>query len=206
MTSEYEPMVDQWYWHHDKGPSFCVTSIDDEERVIEVQHFNGDIGEFTFMEWRQLDVEPGEEPENWAGALDIGEDDDLGTEITDTARADWDEPAGDYHKDTEREDGPDKNPPQDDYGEGYMEEKQLGGDDVAVAEAVVVDLASITKRPDGVYEETLSDNWYAEYKEDEEYGLWTVDLYKHDVPEWHDVDFESLEEAARAAHDYYNNV
>jgi hypothetical protein len=37
-----------------------------------------------------------QEPENWAGALDIAEKDDPGTGITDTRSADWTEPGEDY--------------------------------------------------------------------------------------------------------------
>jgi hypothetical protein len=91
MPNELDPQVDQWYAHADKGQSFYVTAIDESEDTIEVQHFDGDVEEFTFDEWRALDIELSEEPENWTGALDIGERDDLGTEITDTTQRDWNE-------------------------------------------------------------------------------------------------------------------
>lgn len=106
---EFDPLIDQWYWHRDKGPGFYVTVIDDEERTIEVQHYDGDIEEYTFLEWRNLDIELGEEPENWTGAMDIAEQDDLGTEITDTTKADWDEPESEFRSNSVES-----------RGEGYM--------------------------------------------------------------------------------------
>lgn len=93
MPNELDPLVDQWYAHHDKGQRFVVTAIDEDADTVEVQHFDGDIEEFSLDEWRELDIEISEAPENWAGALDIDEQDDLGTEITDTSREDWSEPA-----------------------------------------------------------------------------------------------------------------
>jgi len=39
-----------------------------------------------------------EEPENWTGALDIAEKDDLGTGVTDTSAGDWSEPGEEYRR------------------------------------------------------------------------------------------------------------
>jgi hypothetical protein len=57
-----------------------------------MQHFDGDLEEIDRDTWYQLDLEPIEEPENWSGPIDIGEIDDLGTEITDTTGDDWNAP------------------------------------------------------------------------------------------------------------------
>lgn len=58
----------------------------------------------------------------------------------------------------------------------------------------------------GVYRENLDAIWYSEYLEDSLTGLWRVDIFKHDVPEWHSVDHPSLEEARDAAQNYYNQI
>jgi hypothetical protein len=92
MPNELDPMVGQWYAHLDKGQRFYVTATSDTDETVEVQHFDGDLEEFSFDEWRELDIELSEEPENWNGALDITEKDDFGTEITDTQDSDWTEP------------------------------------------------------------------------------------------------------------------
>jgi len=96
MQNELDPRIDQWYAHLDKGQRFFITAINKEQKTVEIQHFDGDLEEFSIDEWRDLKIELSEEPENWAGALDIAEKDDLGTGITDTRSADWTEPGEDY--------------------------------------------------------------------------------------------------------------
>lgn len=92
MPTEADPVVQNWYLHLDKGQRFVVVAVDQDEGSVEIQHFDGSLEEFTLDNWYQLDIEPAAEPENWSGALDIGDRDDLGTEITDTSGQDWNEP------------------------------------------------------------------------------------------------------------------
>jgi hypothetical protein len=124
MSNELDPIVDQWYFHEDKGQRFFVTAVNEDAETIEVQHFDGDIEDFTQDEWRDLDIELCEEPENWSGALDISEPDDFGTEVTDTTATDWNEPQKNYHDESREKITPEPESPNDDYGEGYMEEEQ----------------------------------------------------------------------------------
>ncbi|MGD8582165.1 MAG: hypothetical protein PVF06_05965 [Gammaproteobacteria bacterium] len=98
MPNELDPIVDQWYAHLDKGQRFYVVAVDYDEKTVDIQHFDGDLEELSFMEWHDLDLELSEEPENWTGALDIDERDDLGTEITDTSAEDWSEPGEEYRR------------------------------------------------------------------------------------------------------------
>lgn len=123
MTNELDPLVGQWYFHLEKGQRFTVTAIDEDANIVEVQHFDGDLEEYNLSEWRDLDIELSEEPENWAGALDIAEPDDLGTEITDTQPEDWEEPQQDFRAAGQEKPNLETESPVDDYGEGYMEEK-----------------------------------------------------------------------------------
>jgi len=101
MRNELDPLVDQWYAHLDKGQRFFVIEVDEENSVVEIQHFDGDIEELSLEEWRDLRIEVSEEPENWAGALDIAERDDLGTGVTDTTAGDWSEPGEEYRRSNE---------------------------------------------------------------------------------------------------------
>ena len=96
MKNELDPRIDQWYAHFDKGQRFYVTAINEEQNTVEVQHFDGDIEELSLDEWRDLQIELSVEPENWAGAFDIAEEDDLGTGVTDTMPDDWTEPGEDF--------------------------------------------------------------------------------------------------------------
>jgi hypothetical protein len=101
MPNELDPQIDQWYAHLDKGQRFYVTAIDNESNAVEVQHFDGDVEEFSLDEWRDLEIELSVEPENWSGALDIAEQDDLGTGVTDTEPDDWAEPGEDFRDNNE---------------------------------------------------------------------------------------------------------
>lgn len=66
--------------------------------------------------------------------------------------------------------------------------------------------AGLVMRRDGKYEEPLGDNWTAEYSANQQTGLWDVEVFKHDVAEWREVDIDSLEEARRAARDFYDQA
>ena len=92
MSTEADPILGNWYQHLDKGQQFCVVALDEDEGLIEVQHFDGDLEEIDRYSWYQLDLELTEEPENWSGPIDVGEIDDLGTEVTDTTNDDWNAP------------------------------------------------------------------------------------------------------------------
>ena len=122
MPNALDPIVDQWYSHRDKGQRFYVTAIDDESEAVEVQHFDGEVDELSFDEWRDLDIDLSVAPENWAGPMDIGEADDLGTEISDTSEEDWDEPGEDYRDQDEERLVREYADEADAYGDGYMEE------------------------------------------------------------------------------------
>jgi hypothetical protein len=205
MRNEFDPMEDLWYWHRDKGQLFQVIAIDQVSQTIEVQHFDGDIEEFSLLEWRDLALERGEEPENWLGAFDISETDDLGTGVTDTTAADWQQPLTEFHEgqgaDVEVEFAVDE------YREGTMPTVTLSPDIASEAtEADKLDMPPVCQRIDGVFEETFNEVWSAEYAEDETNGLWRVDIFKEEVPEWQALDFDSLEAAREAAQDCYNQL
>lgn len=96
MSNELDPRVGQWYSHLEKGQRFYVTAVDEDSGAVEIQHFDGDIEEYSLEEWRDLDIELSVQPENWTGALDIGQMDDAGTGVTDTQGSDWTEPQKDF--------------------------------------------------------------------------------------------------------------
>jgi len=98
MRNELDPRIDQWYAHLDKGQRFFVVDTDKEKNTVEIQHFDGDLEELSMDEWRDMLIELSEEPENWRGALDIAEKDDLGTGVTDTKGSDWSEPGEEYRR------------------------------------------------------------------------------------------------------------
>ncbi len=98
MPTEVDPIVDNWYYHLDKGQRFYVVAVDDDNSVVEIQHFDGDVEEVSLENWYEMNIAVGEAPDNWSGATDIGEKDDFGTEITDTQPADWNDPLKQFRK------------------------------------------------------------------------------------------------------------
>jgi hypothetical protein len=84
------PVVGQWYRPStSKGQLFEVISIDDLDSNIEIQFFDGNIDQLEMESWLEMDISPEYAPENWFGAIDVPELDDLGSSITDTSEDDW---------------------------------------------------------------------------------------------------------------------
>lgn len=79
MPTELDPILDQWYLHRDKGESFQVIDVDEDNRAVEIQYVGGDVEQLDFDDWRELDIELGKEPDDWTGPFDGEIDtDDLG--------------------------------------------------------------------------------------------------------------------------------
>jgi len=89
MPNSLDPRIRQWYRHLDKGQPFFVTAIDESSDTIEVQHFDGDVEEFSFSEWDDLEIAVGEAPANWTGPQDSA-DKGVQGDVTETSRQDWD--------------------------------------------------------------------------------------------------------------------
>ncbi len=194
------PRVEQWYEHLDKGQQFQVIATDQDAMSIEVQNFDGDTGEYSFAEWREMEVRPCAQPENWSGAFDIAEQDDLGTEVTDTDQDDWDQPARELRF---AEDGDTR--VIDDYGDGFMVETSVEGN---YRSGPLTNTApdSVTRTPFGIVEEVFNDEWRAEYSEDADTGLWRADIYDNDVAVWSGIELDSLADARMSARNFYEQA
>ena len=128
MTSEADPIVNSWYHYPEKAQKFFVSALDDHSRTVQVQYFDGTIGEFTLDEWYEFDIERIEAPEDWTGPMDNIEKDDVTSSGTEMSRDDWDAPFNEL--DEKRRAGvrvPEerKEEPVDDWGEGRPEEEPL---------------------------------------------------------------------------------
>jgi hypothetical protein len=89
MSHSLKPITGQWYRHLDKGQPFRVISVEKDEDLIEIQHFDGDIEELELAAWYDMDLESAAEPEDWTGPMDDVETDDLGYSETAMAEKDW---------------------------------------------------------------------------------------------------------------------
>ncbi len=96
MAHRLRPEVGQWYGHLDKGQKFEVVAYDPDERVVEVQYFDGAVEEYELEEWFELDIEAVAEPENWTGPLDDVEPDDLEDRGSDLDPEDLDAEASEF--------------------------------------------------------------------------------------------------------------
>lgn len=89
MPNELDPIIDQWYQHRDKGELLRIIAVDRSGDVIEIQNFDGDIEEFDFESWHDMDIVLAEEPEDWTGPYDNVEAEDLDTTDTTITPQDW---------------------------------------------------------------------------------------------------------------------
>ena len=74
MSIASKPVITQWYRYPDKGYEFQVTAIDDQEKTVEIQYFDGDLDEVELHDWYQMQIEPIKTPEDWTGAVDDAAD------------------------------------------------------------------------------------------------------------------------------------
>ena len=126
MSNELDPVVGNWYRHTDKGQTFRVVEVDDEEGTVTVQHFDGDLEEIEEREWFDMDLELAEEPEDWTGPVDDVETDDLGYTETDMKERDWEEPLRESRPSKEGWEEEDEE--DDDWDEGEPEEDLYGSE------------------------------------------------------------------------------
>jgi hypothetical protein len=81
--STVDPILENWYQDATTGRTFRIVAIDEEADAIQVQYFNGDIGEYDFASWLESGFLPIEAPEDWSAPFDVAEVDDLGYTDTD---------------------------------------------------------------------------------------------------------------------------
>lgn len=78
MNNDIEPAIGNWYQDLADGATFQVVSTDEDEAMVELQYFDGDIEEVTLDEWRGMELEATDAPEDWSGPIDDLERDDQG--------------------------------------------------------------------------------------------------------------------------------
>ena len=84
-----KPVIAQWYRYPDKGYEFQVTAIDDQEKTVEIQYFDGDLDEVELHDWYQMQIEPIGIPEDWTGTADNVADGNSRYAEHDLPDADW---------------------------------------------------------------------------------------------------------------------
>ncbi len=85
MAIGITPIVGNWYQGADEL-RFEVVALDEDEGIIEIHYFDGELDEVEFDVWSQMRVEHVSSPGDWADVCDELAQDDL----DDTDFADFD--------------------------------------------------------------------------------------------------------------------
>jgi hypothetical protein len=87
MMDIARPQIGDWYRRLDKGEAFQVIDVDQTSGEIEIQSFDGELDSFDVSEWEQLSVEPTAAPQDWTGALEEVDPDDVTEDDSPSDRA-----------------------------------------------------------------------------------------------------------------------
>ena len=87
-----QPYIGCWYADA-TGSTYEVVAIDEDDRTIEIQYFDGTVEELDFGMWFDTPMEMVEPPEDYSGSLDI-EREDYGVDISELGGTpeDWGTP------------------------------------------------------------------------------------------------------------------
>jgi len=71
------PIIGQWF-SRPNGTLFEVVAIDDDDRTVEIQQFDGTIDEVDIDNWSDLMLTEVSAPEDWSGSVDMDPEDFVG--------------------------------------------------------------------------------------------------------------------------------
>lgn len=75
MAFNLIPKIGQWYKHYLADSIFEIVAYDEDEGLIEIQYFAGEIEEIDVDEWRESDLDEIPEPEDWSGPYELSKED-----------------------------------------------------------------------------------------------------------------------------------
>ena len=65
------PVLNNWYQDAREDILFEIVAIDEPEGTIEVQYYDGDVGEIDFEIWQQMVLLPAQPPEDWRSSYTL---------------------------------------------------------------------------------------------------------------------------------------
>lgn len=71
------PVIGNWF-RKPNGNLFEVVAVDEDDGTIEIQQFDGTIGEIEIENWPQMLLVEVSAPEDWSGSVDMDPDDYVG--------------------------------------------------------------------------------------------------------------------------------
>lgn len=76
------PTIGHWY-RRSNGTLFEVVAVDEEDGTIEIQLYDGTIGEIEVENWPNMLIVEVSAPEDWSGSVDMDPEDYIGTRDND---------------------------------------------------------------------------------------------------------------------------
>lgn len=90
MASEFLPVIGNWYKTL-AGDTFEVVAVDTDDETVEIQYYDGTVGELELDSWDDVSLGQVAAPEDWSGSLDI-ELEDYGVDLEAGIFDDWSNP------------------------------------------------------------------------------------------------------------------
>lgn len=78
MSTEMDPVVNNWYRDLDSERVFEVVAIDEDDGTVEIQYFESELEELDIDSWYEMNLEFAAAPEDWSGPYDDLTADDFG--------------------------------------------------------------------------------------------------------------------------------
>jgi hypothetical protein len=76
------PIIGNWF-RSPNGALFEVVAVDEDDGTIEIQQFDGTIGELEIENWPQMLLVEISAPEDWSGSVDMDPEDYVGKRESD---------------------------------------------------------------------------------------------------------------------------
>jgi len=76
------PIIGNWF-RRPNGTLFEVVAVDEDDGTVEIQQFDGTIGEEEIENWPQLLLVEVSAPEDWSGSVDMDPEDYVGQKESD---------------------------------------------------------------------------------------------------------------------------
>lgn len=87
MNSVGTPQIGGWYQRSDTGEVLQVVSVDAASATVQIQSFDGQLDSIEAEEWEELPLATAAAPEDWTGALEDVEADDVTEDDSPSDRA-----------------------------------------------------------------------------------------------------------------------
>ncbi len=76
------PIIGNWF-RRPNGTLFEVVAVDEDDGTVEIQQFDGTIGELEIENWPQMLLVEISAPEDWSGSVDMDPEDYVGKRESD---------------------------------------------------------------------------------------------------------------------------